>query len=88
MTRRFWSVIESPFQAFAAWVDEEGRLLRFNLRATGAAKVDREAENNPRKLAHVQRQVNEYAKGKRRALRNAGTAIYLALQSGAKLGLQ
>lgn len=66
MTRRYWSVIESPFQNFAAWVDEEGRLLRFNLRATGAAKVDPEAENNPRKLADVQRQVNEYAKGKRR----------------------
>ena len=65
MTRHFWSVIESPFQAFAAWVDEEGRLLRFNLRAAGAAKVDSEAENNPRKLAEVQRQVNEYAKGKR-----------------------
>ena len=32
--------IESPFGTFAAWVDEEGRLLRFNLRATGAAKVD------------------------------------------------
>jgi methylated-DNA-[protein]-cysteine S-methyltransferase len=66
MTRRFWSLIESPFQTFAAWVDEEGRLLRFNLRATGAVKVDRDAENNSRKLADVQRQVNEYAKGKRR----------------------
>ena len=66
MTRRYWSVIESPFQAFAAWVDEEGQLLRFNLRATGAAKIDPEAENNPKKLVEVQRQVNEYAKGKRR----------------------
>ena len=32
MTKRYWSLIESPFQKFAAWVDEEGRLLRFNLR--------------------------------------------------------
>ena len=47
-------------------MDEEGRLLRFNLRATGAFRVDPEAENNPRKLADVQRQVSEYAKGKRR----------------------
>ena len=39
-------MIDSPFQKFAAWVDEEGRLLRFNLRATGAAKVDPEAEKN------------------------------------------
>ena len=49
----------------AAWVDEEGRLLRFNLRATGAAKVDPEAENNSRKLADVQRQVTQYSNGKR-----------------------
>ena len=59
----YWSLIDSPFQKFAAWVDEEGRLLRFNLRAAGAAKVDPEAENNSRKLADVQRQVTEYAQG-------------------------
>jgi methylated-DNA-[protein]-cysteine S-methyltransferase len=64
--KKYWSLIDSPFQKFAAWVDEEGRLLRFNLRATGAAKVDPEAENNSRKLADVQRQVTQYANGKRR----------------------
>jgi len=64
--KRYWSLIESPFQKFAAWVDEEGRLLRFHLRAEGAARVDSEAENNSRKLAEVQRQVNEYAQGTRR----------------------
>lgn len=64
--RRYWSVIESPFQQFAAWVDEEGRLLRFHLRAAGAARVDPEAKNDPAKLADVQRQVDEYARGKRR----------------------
>ena len=64
--KRYWSLIDSPFQKFAAWVDEEGRLLRFNLRATGAARVDPEAENNSRKLADVQRQVTQYADGKRR----------------------
>lgn len=66
MNKRYWSLIESPFQKFAAWVDEEGRLLRFHLRAAGAATVDPQAENNPRKLAEVQRQVNQYAQGKRR----------------------
>ena len=66
MSKRYWSLIDSPFQKFAAWVDEEGRLLRFNLRPTGAAKVDPEAENNSRKLADVQRQVNQYAQGTRR----------------------
>ena len=64
--KRYWSLIESPFQKFAAWVDEDGRLLRFNLRAAGAAHVDSEAENNSRKLAEVQRQVREYSDGKRR----------------------
>ena len=64
--KKYWSLIDSPFQKFAAWVDEEGRLLRFNLRATGAARVDPEAENNSRKLADVQRQVTQYANGKRR----------------------
>jgi methylated-DNA-[protein]-cysteine S-methyltransferase len=64
--KRYWSLIESPFQKFAAWVDEEGRLLRFHLRAANAAHVDPEAENNSRKLADVQRQVSEYAQGARR----------------------
>jgi len=62
----YWSLIDTPFQKMAAWVDEQGRLLRFNLRADGAALVDPAAENNSRKLAEVQRQVTEYADGKRR----------------------
>jgi methylated-DNA-[protein]-cysteine S-methyltransferase len=62
----YWSLIDTPFQKMAAWVDEEGCLLRFNLRADGAALVDPAAENNSRKLAEVQRQVSEYADGKRR----------------------
>ena len=66
MTKRYWSTIDSPFQTFAAWVDEDGRLLRFNLRATGAAKLDPAAEKNPARLAPVQRQVTEYANGTRR----------------------
>jgi methylated-DNA-[protein]-cysteine S-methyltransferase len=63
---RYWDVIESPFADFAAWVDEKGRLLRFHLRAAGAAKVDPEAQQNTKALAHVRRQVTEYAQGKRR----------------------
>jgi len=65
MKKTYWSTIESPFQTFAAWVDEDGRVLRFNLRATGAAKVDPAAQKNQSKLAHVQRQVSQYAAGKR-----------------------
>ncbi len=63
--KRYWDIIESPFSNFAAWVDEKGRLVRFNLRATGAAKLDPDAERNPKALAEIRRQVNEYAKGKR-----------------------
>jgi methylated-DNA-[protein]-cysteine S-methyltransferase len=63
--RRYWDIIESPFSNFAAWVDEKGRLVRFNLRATGAAKLDPDAERNAKALAEIRRQVNEYAKGKR-----------------------
>ena len=63
---RYWSLIETPFQKMAAWADEEGRLLRFNLRAANAAHADPGAENNSRKLAEVQRQVTEYSAGKRR----------------------
>jgi methylated-DNA-[protein]-cysteine S-methyltransferase len=65
--KRYWSFIESPFQQFAAWVDEDGRLLRFHLRAANAASVDSEAEHNVARLAEVQRQVTEYANGSRRA---------------------
>lgn len=64
--KRYWSLIDTPFQKMAAWVDAEGRLLRFRLRADGAAHVDPEAENNSPRLAEVQRQVSEYAEGRRR----------------------
>lgn len=64
--KRYWSLINTPFQMMAAWVDEGGRVLRFHLRAEGAAHVDSEAENNSARLAEVQRQVTEYADGKRR----------------------
>jgi methylated-DNA-[protein]-cysteine S-methyltransferase len=62
----YWSLIDSPFQKFAAWVDGEGRLLRFALRAVGAALLDPVAENNSRKLSEVQQQVSEYSSGRRR----------------------
>ena len=66
MTKTYWDIIESPFNNFAAWVDEKGRLVRFYLRAAGAAKVDPMAERKPAALTAVRRQVTEYAKGTRR----------------------
>ena len=65
MKKIFWAPVTSPFRTFAAWVDGEGRLLRFNLSAADAARVDPAAERNERKLAGVQRQVDQYAAGKR-----------------------
>ena len=64
--KRYWAPIKSRFGDFAAWVDDQGRLLRFHLRAKGAEKVDPEAERNERKLAPMQRQIDEYDAGKRR----------------------
>jgi len=50
----------------SAWVDDDGNLLRFRLRADGAATVDSAAIHDPARLAVVQRQVTEYATGQRR----------------------
>lgn len=63
--KRYWANIESRFGNFAAWVDSEGRLLRFNLRNKGAAHVDPLAEKNEKALRGVQKQVAEYDAGKR-----------------------
>ena len=64
--KRYWAPIKSRFGNFAAWVDGEGKLTRFDLRAKGAERVDPAAERNEKKLAHVQRQIGEYDSGKRR----------------------
>jgi methylated-DNA-[protein]-cysteine S-methyltransferase len=63
--KRYWSPIESIFGTFAAWVDEEGRLTRFSLSAKGAARIDPSAERDEKRLAGVQKQVDQYAGGKR-----------------------
>jgi methylated-DNA-[protein]-cysteine S-methyltransferase len=61
-----WGVIESRFGKFAAWVDEDEKLIRFHLRATGAAKVDPSAEHDEKAIAPVRKQIDEYCAGKRR----------------------
>lgn len=63
--KRYWAPIQSRFGNFAAWVDEKGTLLRFNLRAKNAAHVDALAEKNEKALRAVQKQVAEYDAGKR-----------------------
>lgn len=61
----YWAPIKSKFGDFAAWVDGEGRLLRFTLRTTGAARIDPDAERSEKKLGDVQKQVSQYDAGKR-----------------------
>ena len=63
--KHYWAPIRSKLGNFAAWVDAEGGLLRFNLRAAGAATIDPAAERNDKALTEVQRQVTEYDAGKR-----------------------
>lgn len=64
---RHWAPIQSKFGDFAAWVDGEGRLLRFNLRGKGAAHIDPFAEKNDKALSQVQKQVAQYDAGKRQS---------------------
>ena len=61
-----WGVIETQFSTFAAWLDAEGRLTRFNLRARGAPAVERDAIHDERAIADVRRQVEEYCAGQRK----------------------
>ena len=64
--KRYWAPIKSDFGDFAAWVDGEGRLLRFNLRAKGAAHVDpRCGEEREGACAMCRSRSREYDAGKR-----------------------
>jgi methylated-DNA-[protein]-cysteine S-methyltransferase len=64
--KRYWAPIQSRFGSFAAWVDGQGRLLRFHLSAKGAAGVDPQAERDEKLLRNVQKQIEEYDSGRRR----------------------
>lgn len=63
--RHRWGTIETRFATFAAWIDDRGRLVRFNLSADGAASVDPEAMHDPSAIAEIRRQVAEYCAGER-----------------------
>jgi methylated-DNA-[protein]-cysteine S-methyltransferase len=60
-----WGTIATRFATFAAWVDADGRLVRFNLSAVGAAAIDRNAICDEAAIADVRRQVEEYCAGER-----------------------
>lgn len=65
-TLRRWGTIETCFSTFAAWIDEAGRLTRFDLRARGAAAADPGAVHDESSIAGVRRQVEEYCAGTRK----------------------
>ena len=60
-----WGTIETRFATFAAWVDGDGRLVRFNFRAKAAAAVDCEAIHDESAIADVRCQIEEYCAGER-----------------------
>ena len=60
-----WGVIDTPFATFAAWVDERGRLVRFNLDAAGAERVYPHARRDEAAIGAVRAQVQEYCSGQR-----------------------
>ncbi len=64
--KRYWDFIETRFGTFAAWIAEDGTLLRFRFHAKDAADIDPDAEQNPEKLSEVYRQVDEYCAGARK----------------------
>ena len=82
MTRKphRWGTIDTPFAKFAAWIDDRGRLVRFNLNARGAASVDRGAVHDEDAIADVRRQVEEYCAGERTAFEIERAATGSAFQ--------
>jgi methylated-DNA-[protein]-cysteine S-methyltransferase len=61
-----WGTIETRFGNFTMWVDADGRLVEFWLRPMDAYKYDPSSEQSDNAVAHVARQVKEYAAGRRR----------------------
>lgn len=58
-----WGRIDTPLAVFTAWVDAEGRLVRFALAARGATEPG--ALHDEDAIEPVRRQVQEYAAGRR-----------------------
>jgi methylated-DNA-[protein]-cysteine S-methyltransferase len=61
-----WGPVETRFGLMGAWVDAQGRLVRFWLNLERGLKEDRGAERNDKAVAHVQREIDEYCAGKRK----------------------
>jgi len=60
-----WGTLPTRFATFAAWIDGDGRLLRFHLDAAGAADVDADAIHDEGAIDELRRQIDEYCAGER-----------------------
>lgn len=83
--RLSWGKIRTRFGTFAAFVDEDGRLVEFLLNASDAEKSRPGAARDQKAITHVSRQVEEYCSGNRRKfdleLAGRGTAFQRAVWS-------
>jgi len=66
-TQNRWAPIPNIFGTFAAFVDGEGRVVRFAFNADRALKQDPTAIRDDTALAHVQKQINDYCAGNRQS---------------------
>jgi methylated-DNA-[protein]-cysteine S-methyltransferase len=62
----YWSPIESRFGNFAAWVDDAGRLVRFEFSARKGARDYPDASKDKAALGDIQQQIAEYDAGTRK----------------------
>lgn len=61
----WWGTIPTPFATFAAWVDEQERLVRFRLSADRAAEIEPDARRDERAITRIRDQVEQYCAGER-----------------------
>lgn len=61
-----WGPVETRFGLMGAWVDAKGRLVKFWLNLKRASQFELAYPRDDKAVAHVAKQVKEYAQGKRR----------------------
>jgi methylated-DNA-[protein]-cysteine S-methyltransferase len=64
--RIYWSPIESRFGDFAAWMDGDDRLVRFEFSAEKGGRDYPDAVRDASALAAIQQQITEYDAGTRK----------------------
>lgn len=61
-----WGPVETRFGTFGVWVDARGRLARLRLNLRRARKSELALPRDDKAVAHVVREIDEYAAGKRK----------------------